>query len=371
VRRLTREQPDGKVLSVYLNLDPSEFATAPARRTQVNSALNEALAAVEELEPPTRSALGANLEDIRAFLEEEGDWATGAHGVAVFSRADGEVFDVVKLPEAVDTAVFLDDAPHVRPLVEMLEAAAGERWCVALVNRRGARIFLGGPSRLRESEEMDDPVHGAHQQGGWSQARYQRAIEEGVDDHLDHACERLLGLHTAGRFDRLVVGATEELWPRIAQKLQPAIDVEDVDRIDVDTQSNVGVGELQDALRPLAEARAARREEDAIERLQAELGSGGRGAAGIGPVLDALNQARLGTLLVESGFDRPGAWCPRCGWLGVSAPPACPVDQNPVEETGSIVEKAIERTAELSGDCLVVQGEGLSEIGGIAALLRF
>src|ERR671927_391803 len=49
LRRLADVRPDrGRVLSVFLNLDPAEFGTAPARATAITSVVNEAARKVEE-----------------------------------------------------------------------------------------------------------------------------------------------------------------------------------------------------------------------------------------------------------------------------------------------------------------------------------
>src|SRR3954467_5178297 len=43
LRRLAELRPDeGKVLSIYLNLDPTEVASGPARSTAINSVLDHA-----------------------------------------------------------------------------------------------------------------------------------------------------------------------------------------------------------------------------------------------------------------------------------------------------------------------------------------
>ena len=43
LRRLAELRPDdGKVVSIYLNLDPTEFASRQARATAINSVLDEA-----------------------------------------------------------------------------------------------------------------------------------------------------------------------------------------------------------------------------------------------------------------------------------------------------------------------------------------
>ena len=48
-----------------------------------------------------------------------------------------------------------------------------------LVNRKLARILRGSRERLEEVAYITDDVHGWHDQGGWSQARYQRGHREG------------------------------------------------------------------------------------------------------------------------------------------------------------------------------------------------
>ncbi len=84
LRRLAEARPGegGKILSVYVDLDPSEFATAPARATAITSVLDEAereLRDAADLERGARAGLRSGLERVRTFLEQEFD-ASGAHG---------------------------------------------------------------------------------------------------------------------------------------------------------------------------------------------------------------------------------------------------------------------------------------------------
>ena len=62
------------VLSLYLNLDPSEFATPPARKTAVRSLVDEAERRLRErngLSHDDRMALQASLERASNFLEND------------------------------------------------------------------------------------------------------------------------------------------------------------------------------------------------------------------------------------------------------------------------------------------------------------
>src|SRR5436853_5220376 len=112
LRRLAELRPDsGKVVSLYLNLDPSEFASGQARSTAINSLLDEAERMARDEDPSVRRDVQTLREQFKNF-----DF-TGAHGVAAFVAGD-DVLETIKLPRAVGNCVVIDDAPYVEPLVE-------------------------------------------------------------------------------------------------------------------------------------------------------------------------------------------------------------------------------------------------------------
>ena len=70
LRRLAELAPEhGRVLSVYLNLDPSEFATPPARASAISSLMNDAQQKVDALDGDLahddRMALRADVDAVR------------------------------------------------------------------------------------------------------------------------------------------------------------------------------------------------------------------------------------------------------------------------------------------------------------------
>src|SRR5947209_7309845 len=151
LRRLAETRPDegGKVLSVYVDLDPSEFATGPARATAITSVLDEADRELRDdggLDHETRKGLRTGLERARRFFDEEFD-ASGARGVALFCDSDSDLFEALKLPVAVGQRAVIDDVPYVEPLAGL---DAGARFLIVLCNRRVGRLLLGSADRLRE-----------------------------------------------------------------------------------------------------------------------------------------------------------------------------------------------------------------------------
>jgi len=149
LRRLAELRPDGaRVLSLYLNLDPSEFGTPAARATEVHSLTDDAARraeAIEDLTHDQKKALRDDIQRVRSFLEGSDFSPGGARGVAVFASAPADLFETVRLPRAVDSQVFIDDSPLVEPMADLLNEG---RWAVLLVSRRTGRLFVGSSERL-------------------------------------------------------------------------------------------------------------------------------------------------------------------------------------------------------------------------------
>jgi peptide chain release factor subunit 1 len=369
LRRLSGLRPEGaKVLSLYLNLDPAEFATPPARETQVSSLLDEADRKVreQELGHDERRALGEDLGRVREFLRR-GLPAEGARGLAVFCSGPADLFEVLKLPEPVAAAVIIDDSPWVEPLAAL---AHGETIAIALVNRRHARILRGTREALKEVEVIRDDTHGQHDQGGWSQPRYERSVDEEVAEHLRRSASALFTEYKRERFDRLLVGAPEELVGAFEQTVHPELRARLGGRVRVDVEHSRPEDVLAAAAEPLREADRAR-EREALDRLAEGLGRNSRAASGLADVLGALHERRVEILLYGEGLRAAGVQCPRCGWLGAQAR-ACPVDGGPLEQRENIVENAVEAAILQSAEALAVRHHGdLARYGGIGAVLRF
>jgi peptide chain release factor subunit 1 len=367
LRRLSQMNVDGKVLSIYVDLDPSQFATLQARESEVKSLTNEAESLVEELATESKNSLREDVRRVREFLLSGDDWTTDARSVAIFASTQAGLFTVVKVPEPLPRGVFVDQDPYVLPLREVVEQ---DKWCVVLVDRRRTRILIGSPMHLKQYEEVEDQVHGQHDQGGWSQARYERSVEEEVEDHLKKLSERLLRLHKSMDFDHFAIATHDELWPRISERLHPYVAERVAGRIDVDIQM-AERDELEDKLKALSDQVEKEREEALLNDLREGLARDSRAAAGLEQVLECLNQASVQTLLVAEDADAPGAVCPRCGYLSIK-PGKCPADGEPMEEVSSIIDQAIERAEETSAEFVILTDRSALPAGKpVAALLRF
>jgi len=265
----------------------------------------------------------------------------------------------------VRSRVAIGHSPLVGPLARL---ERGERWCVALVSRRDARIFRGSPDGLREIEQIHDTVFGQHDQGGWSQARYQRGIEKEKDDHLKHTAEALMKHFKRRPFQRLILGGPREVVADFESKLHGYLAERLAGRIEVDVDNSTP-DQVLAAAQPRFDELEAEREAEAFERL----GEGGRAASGLDDVLRALNERRVETLILDEQFSATGASCPECGWLGPGGR-TCPVDGRELEQLEDLTDAAIELTLQQSAEILAVhhrREEFEERTGGVAALLRF
>jgi peptide chain release factor subunit 1 len=363
---------EGKVLSVFINLDPREFAAPPARATEISSVLDEASRTIRDhgaLTHDERTALQRDVERVRDRLSSSLADTEGARGLAVFASEPAGLFEVMKLPRPVAHRVVINDAPCVEPLAQI---GAGELWWLLLCDRRRARLLAGTVDGIVELWRQDDEIHGQHDQGGWSQARYARSIDKEAEDHLRAVDEELHRRLRNTRIAGLLIGGPKETVSHLEAMLHADVKKCVKGHFDVDVWNTSADGVLQ-AARATLDDLIARRDHELLQRVDEGLGTGGRAAAGLMDVLAAIVERRVDTLLIQEGFSAKGTRCPQCGWLGVSAGAQCPADGTITEAVDNVVEAAV--AAAFGQDARVrylpVTDVDLELKGSIAALLRF
>lgn len=370
LRRLAqRKAQEGCVLSVYVDLDPSEFATGPARASALTSAADEASRAVDDERRGWSHATRLRLRD---DIERIRDYAAGAdfdatHGLAIFAAAGDGLFEPLHLPQPVPNLVRVGDSPHVAPLVGHPNGS----WSVALVTRRDARLLRGTPARLVEEERIDDDVHGRHDQGGWSQARYERHIDEQARQHLKRVAKRLGELSRDGGFDHLLVGATEQCYSELAELLDNETRERLCGRVSVDVE-HVSVADATTAAARLMREHERRRRDELLDRVDEGLAPNGHAATGIEQIVDCLNEQRVATLMLDARLTVGGAQCPDCGWLTTAPNGSCPADGGKLRSSSNLVEPAVDRALAQNAEILRLSDEPrIDAHGGAAALLHF
>jgi peptide subunit release factor 1 (eRF1) len=369
LRRLAANR-NGAVLSLFLDLDPSKFPTAPARQSAVDALLNEARRTIESsaLDHAARAGMRDALVEIERRLEPTAIPVEGARGLAIFAPGPEAPVEVLRLPVPIASHVVLDVSAHVEPLVRLADRT---RWCVALVDRSRAHFHLGSEDGMLLSGTLDDEVHGQHRQGGWSYGRYQRSIENEVGAHLDHVAEALSVALREGRYDSLVLAGQ----PPIRKDLEAKLDNDVRERLAGWVSLDLSAADaeaVRTALEPIATQARRDHEREVLERLAQGVGTpGGHGVAGLRTTLGALSERRVETLVIDPQLASPGSRCPACGLLGLNLA-ECPADGTTMEQLPNVVEAAVALAYEQSAEVVLpAPAPQLTGVEGIGAVTRF
>jgi peptide subunit release factor 1 (eRF1) len=240
---------------------------------------------------------------------------------------------------------------------------------VAVVGRERGDIYRLGAGRLELLDERFERQPGKHDQGGWSQSRYQRHIENLVHEHVKAFAERLDRRVRQLRPRHIVLVCAEEL----RQEVGELVSRETLDAVIgwTHAEAHAGAPDLLEVARPLLEQARVRKERAILERWQEEAGRAGRAAAGWEETLEAASDARIEVLLCQEGTTASAWQCPACG-RGSAQDGTCPLDGTTLEPHDDALDLAVHRTLHHGGRVAVVtDSRELEPVGGVGALLRY
>jgi peptide chain release factor subunit 1 len=361
---------NGCAISLYVNLEPSDTPTPAAAETRVNSQLAEAERLAEErkasLPHHQREALEADLERIRRWFDD-GFERNGARGVAVFAASLDNFWSTLALPSGGVDHVTIAGELYLAPLTPL---AGRDGALVAAIGRERGEIFrLRGTELVAIADETEE-VPGRHDQGGWSQGRYERHTENIVGHHLREVADTL-GLFVRKLHAKpvVLVGAEE-----IRSEFEALLTKEVMDRLAgwASAEAHADAQQLLEAARPVLAEWWRNGEAAQLDRWQEAAAKKGRATAGWEETLEAASDARVDVLLAGSGVDQPVYQCPKCGRAQTTGG-ACPLDGTTMEPRASGVDVAVHLTLTHGGTVHVLGDDrhDLEPVGGIGSLLRF
>jgi peptide chain release factor subunit 1 len=359
----------GCATSFYLDLDPSIAPTAGDAHTQLNSLLAEGERALDasrgELTHDQRKGLKEDLDRIRAYVGGEFD-RDGARGLAVFAAGLDGVWRPLALTAPVRDAIRVGNHFYVAPLVPLL--GKGDGGLVAVVGREQGVLYRLRNGRLEEVADLSEEQPARHDQGGWSQARFQRHIDNLAAEHMRAVADSLNRQIRRHREPIVIVSAEEhrgEFKELLAQETQAALAGW------TQAEAHATPAELLAVAEPFLEERRAQDERQALERWREEAGRDGRASAGWETTLEAASDGRVELLLFQEGADRTAWQCPACGRASAT-PGACPLDGTPLDSHEAAIDLAVHQTLAHGGTVLAVNHHrDLEPVEGIGALLRY
>ncbi len=357
---------NGCAISLYVDLDPGVSPTPQTVGTRVNSLLDRG-DNVNGAWADQRKALRADVQRIREWMDAEFDRA-GARGLALFCSGTDNLWQPLPLADAVPDQFRLGRELYLAPLVPLVGGNEGA--LVGVVGRERGDVYRLAAGRLVEVAEQYDDTPGRHDQGGWSQARYERHIEDLVHKHLK-AWGELLDRRVRGVKGgaRVVLVCNEDMRSEVMDVL--AAETQSAIVGWTTAEAHAGPVELLGAVTPILDETRAKQERVAVERWQEEAGRGGRAASGWQQVLEAASDGRVECLLFEDRAAQEAYQCPRCG-RGSTEGGSCPLDGTSMERHEDALDLAVHQVLAHGGAVLAVRAApSLDPVEGIAATLRF
>jgi peptide chain release factor subunit 1 len=360
----------GCALSLYVSLDPREVPTPKHVQARVNSLLSEAERRFDErkagLTHEQRLGLKGDVERIAQWFDDGFD-RQGVRGIAVFAASLDNFWSTIPLPDPVPDEVKLEAQLYLAPLARV--ASRAERVLVGAVGRERGEVFKLDGGRLVEIADETDDVPGQHDQGGWSQARYERHIDEIVERHWRRVAETLDRCVRVLRKPRVVLVGAEDMRSDFEDLLSSGVKAVLIGW--AAAEAHADATQILEAVRPVLDRWWTGREAELLDRWREEAARNGRAATGWEQTLEAASDGRVDLLLVQDGIDQPAYQCPACGRAQMTNG-SCPLDGTTMESREDGVDVAVHKTLLHGGTVhVILSRRDLEPVGGVGALLRF
>lgn len=336
---------DHPFVSVYLDARPDQVG-----REKFHAFLRTELKARAETYPehsPERASVDADAARIMRWVEREA--RPQANGIAIFACFPADFFEAVQLEVPLEESeVSVGDGPHLYPLAAVADRY--RRHAAVVLDTHTARIFVFALGEVTAETAIESQAMSKTDAGGWSQARYQRHVEEFQKHHAREVAEALARLVRDDGVERIVVAANDVALPLLRAELAKDVAprVVEVDQLDVHSPRDEILRHALEATR----AQDARDDAERVTRLLDAYRAGGLGIVGVDATLQALGNGQVHELLIAA---EPTVLKARDGRRGA-------------EVADELVAKARQTDARVT---VVEDPKLLAEAGGVGGLLRF
>ena len=360
---------DGCALSFYF-----QPTTPPDRSHREEAILAKDLVkrALQEAQKNGRN--GSARADLDRILEiAEHLHGNQARAKAIFACKSQNLWREFDLPARLSTtSLFVNQRFHLRPLAAILEALP--RVCVALVDRKNARLFDLQLDQIKEMAEWTDDLTrlGRRSDGfqGYNAGHAERHFANDAMHHFKNVAERLKDLYERGQWEKLVIGCRDDVCPEFEAQIPQYLKSRLIGRIPLDL--NASPEQVRDEATRLRRARREEKREALIREALGQAHRNGRGALGLRRVLSAIETGEIQTLLLGENFSAHAVECPNCGHVDSHVTESCAVCGKPVREVEDVSDTIIGQAVAKRVDILYVPANPeFEKAGNIAALLRF
>jgi peptide chain release factor subunit 1 len=326
-------------ISLYLNAQPNERG-----RDNFGVFLKKELsgrAGTYAADSAARASLERDVDRIEAYLASE--LKPSANGVAIFACSDADgFFEAMQFEVPIDEhQLVIGDRPHLYPLAKI--DARYPRAAAVLCDTNRARIMVFAGPVVEAEHEVTGTKTRRSQMGGWSQARYQRHIENFHEQPVKEVVETLSRIVRDEEIPRILLFGDAVVVPMLRQELGPALLEKVIDTSNLPTGSHETVV-VERVLEALNRHDAAD-DREKVDALFDAYRSGGLGVVGVKETLKALEMGQVDELLLSG-----------------SLPP----------EAAAVSDDLVAKARQTSAGISIIEDPALlANAAGVGALLRF
>jgi peptide subunit release factor 1 (eRF1) len=355
------------VLSLYLDLGPGQHG-----RDTHGAFVRKVLAErARSLHPgsPERESFERDTARIEAYLRDE--LRPSANGLALFACTGcGSFFEAVQLDTPVDRHwLFVGPVPHLYPLVRLADQYP--RYAAVMLDTSRAQIFVFGLNTMERETSVTNPRARRTSVGGWSQARYQRRVDNLREQHVKEVVERLDRLVAEEGIAQVVVVGDDVVVPMLRAQLPQRLAEKLVDVIKL--ERTAGERDVLQATLEALRAKDAETDAEHVARMLDAWRAGGLAVAGPAATLDALELGQVDELIVSSTPQQIAPQTP--AHLDITAGPIeveTSESASPDPQRLVVADELVTRAEQTGARVRFIENRALLEpVGGVGALLRF
>jgi peptide subunit release factor 1 (eRF1) len=298
-RLLAFEPTPLPVLSLYLNTQPDQHGRDPDVKAYLEREF-KSLARTWPASSPERQSFDRDVERILAFLGDKVDAA--ANGIAIFACwGAGEFFDAIQLNAPIDeNRVYVYHQPHLYHLMRLDDEYP--RYAVLVTDANSARIFVFGLGQTIESEDVKGKKVHRVKVGGWSQARYQRRVNQAHQQHAKEAIDRLEQIVREDNIRYVILAGDPAMAPVLQEQMPKQLSdmLVDVMKIDVKAPEQEVLSATLEKMRE----QSSKTDTEQVERLLQEYRAHGLAVVGPQETLEALANGQVDELLISATLEQ-------------------------------------------------------------------
>ncbi len=369
IRKLAEiPETDYPFISLYLNTKWEDEKQRERVRLFVKNELKEAQKLVED-EENIRKSLQRDSEKIQRYIDGviHRTYDEAVNGIAIFACSGIDAFMIFRSSIPFGNQFTVSSKPSLRQLVHISDEYRTA--ITVMVDTDRAKIFEMSLGEIHLETQIESYVPGRHEQGGWSQMRFQRHIREHMHQHHKGVAEQLVKLFDDERCDNIVLIGQEHILAtfrallpeRVREKIKGELSAE------FEEESSALAQKVVDYLR----GEFLKAEDSIIDGLIETALARGSATVGLRDTIEAINRGQVHRLVLDRDLKRQGWQCTKCLALGEITTLSCPFCNSAIE-TIDLVEEMIRSVINRDGEVdMVKDSHKLSKYDGVGAMLRF